>query len=254
MSEQNVKQVKTRIIHKHDIADNWALAVNFRPKQGELIIYDDRYTDSEGNEVIVADRVRYKIGDGATLVNELPFIDDTLQLMKYKTELLRAGNSQVKVELPVDAVIAGVEVREASGALVMVDSVVTKGSSKSVSSAVEGGDYLIYLREGSQGNIGHIIHGYDVCLDGNFQGGPEEIELPAPDSSGIIRVHLDEDVYMKYPEYGTQEEDYYYEYYQIYIEDDSAIDSIIKITYPSVSISISEPINEDLEITIIYQE
>jgi hypothetical protein len=76
MSELNEKKVKTRIVHKHDIAANWRQAVNFVPKQGELIIYDDRYTDRDGNERIVAEAVRYKIGDGVTKVNDLPFVSE----------------------------------------------------------------------------------------------------------------------------------------------------------------------------------
>ena len=68
------KTIKTRIIHKHAIESNWAKAINFVPKQGELIVYDDRYINNNGDEVIVADAVRYKIGDGTTLVNNLPFI------------------------------------------------------------------------------------------------------------------------------------------------------------------------------------
>jgi hypothetical protein len=72
------KTMKTRIIHKHAIATHWALATNFVPKQGELIVYDDRYIDSDGNEVIVADAVKYKIGDGVTLVNDLPFVGGSL--------------------------------------------------------------------------------------------------------------------------------------------------------------------------------
>lgn len=72
------KTIKTRIIHKHAIESNWEKAINFVPKQGELIIYDDRYIDSDGNEVIVADDIRWKIGDGVTLVNDLRFANDVL--------------------------------------------------------------------------------------------------------------------------------------------------------------------------------
>ena len=63
-------QIKTRIIHKHDTAANWELAVNFIPKQGEIIIYDK---DSTYNYE------RFKIGDGATLVSALPFANDALK-------------------------------------------------------------------------------------------------------------------------------------------------------------------------------
>ena len=59
------KTLNSRIINKHDIETNWLKATNFVPKQGELIVYDidDKYTYQ-----------RFKIGDGVTKVNDLPFI------------------------------------------------------------------------------------------------------------------------------------------------------------------------------------
>lgn len=59
------KIFNTRIIHKHDIEANWNKAVNFIPKQGELIIYDidDNYNYQ-----------RIKIGDGIRTIINLPFI------------------------------------------------------------------------------------------------------------------------------------------------------------------------------------
>lgn len=58
--------VKARIQQKHDTEANWKKAVNFKPLAGELIIYD---ADSAHATA------RFKIGDGSTLVNDLPFID-----------------------------------------------------------------------------------------------------------------------------------------------------------------------------------
>ena len=57
MSEKNIK---VRLQQKHDTSANWALATNFKPKAGELIIYDDLK--------------KMKVGDGETLVNNLPFL------------------------------------------------------------------------------------------------------------------------------------------------------------------------------------
>ena len=59
------KTLNSRIINKHDLEVNWLKAINFVPKQGELIVYDidDKYTYQ-----------RFKIGDGVTKVNDLPFI------------------------------------------------------------------------------------------------------------------------------------------------------------------------------------
>lgn len=64
------KNLKARIVHKHDLAENWLLATNFTPKQGEIIVYD--IDDTHSYE-------RFKIGDGVQNVNDLPFADDTLR-------------------------------------------------------------------------------------------------------------------------------------------------------------------------------
>lgn len=61
------KILKSRIVHKHDVAANWALATNFSPLKGEIIVYDP----DENNE-----QPRVKVGDGETNVNDLPFVTD----------------------------------------------------------------------------------------------------------------------------------------------------------------------------------
>lgn len=60
--------VKTRIQLKNDTENNWNKALSFIPLAGEVIIYspDDSHPFS-----------RIKIGDGATTVINLPFIDAT---------------------------------------------------------------------------------------------------------------------------------------------------------------------------------
>ena len=58
------KLIKTRVIQKHDTTENWAKATNFIPKSGELIVYD---TDAQFNYE------RLKLGDGKTVVSDLPF-------------------------------------------------------------------------------------------------------------------------------------------------------------------------------------
>lgn len=75
------KQINGRIVHKHDTEENWLKATNFVPKQGELIIYD---IDSTYNYE------RFKIGDGSTLVNSLPFADDAVKtLIDTKVESVK---------------------------------------------------------------------------------------------------------------------------------------------------------------------
>lgn len=63
MSE-NEKRLNGRIVNKHDIEANWLKATNFTPMLGELIVYDV-------DEVYPYER--FKIGDGITNVNDLPF-------------------------------------------------------------------------------------------------------------------------------------------------------------------------------------
>ena len=53
------KNIRSRMQQKHDISSNWALAVNFIPLAGEIIVYSDLN--------------KFKIGDGVTLVGALPF-------------------------------------------------------------------------------------------------------------------------------------------------------------------------------------
>lgn len=61
------KKIKSRVTQKHDTAANWAKAVNFVPKAGEVIIYDPDDTFAYP---------RMKVGDGETLVGNLNFVKD----------------------------------------------------------------------------------------------------------------------------------------------------------------------------------
>lgn len=75
--------IKTRITNKHDTAANWALATNFKPLAGEIIVYDidENYSYP-----------RFKVGDGETLVSALPFSTDVLVSYITETELASALN------------------------------------------------------------------------------------------------------------------------------------------------------------------
>ena len=58
------KIIQSRLVNKHDIEANWNRAETFVPKQGEIIVYD---IDNNYNYE------RFKVGDGKTLVGNLPF-------------------------------------------------------------------------------------------------------------------------------------------------------------------------------------
>ena len=72
------KELKARIQQKHDVEANWINATGFSPKAGEIIVYDA----DENNPV------RFKIGDGVTNVNLLPFA--TKQFISYLSQQLTA--------------------------------------------------------------------------------------------------------------------------------------------------------------------
>ena len=57
--------LNARVQQKHDTEVNWKKATAFIPKSGEIIVYDpdDNYSFP-----------RFKIGDGKTKVNDLPFV------------------------------------------------------------------------------------------------------------------------------------------------------------------------------------
>ena len=63
------KQLNARISCKNDVEANWLKATNFIPKAGEIIVYN---IDSNNTAP------RMKVGDGATYVNNLPFVKAVL--------------------------------------------------------------------------------------------------------------------------------------------------------------------------------
>ena len=63
-----INTVKTRIQLKNDTEANWALATNFVPLKGELIIYSIDAAHPF---------CRLKVGDGVTTVGNLPFLNST---------------------------------------------------------------------------------------------------------------------------------------------------------------------------------
>lgn len=84
------KTVKIRLVLKHDTEANWTKAVNFVPKQGEIIVYDD----------VAGAPSRFKIGDGTTKVNDLPFAHEYLldnqntftAIQKFSAEGIEIGS------------------------------------------------------------------------------------------------------------------------------------------------------------------
>lgn len=85
-----VKNIKSRVINKHELEVDWEKAAAFIPLKGEIIIYDretlidgsvipNAVTDQNGNSLLKSGRTipfnyeRFKIGDGTRVANDLPF-------------------------------------------------------------------------------------------------------------------------------------------------------------------------------------
>lgn len=90
------KNINSRIQNKHDLEANWIKAVNFIPKQGEIIVYDCEI-DSNGNTLLLPDTrtspysyERLKIGDGINTATALPFIDETFDMTS--AQITHEGN------------------------------------------------------------------------------------------------------------------------------------------------------------------
>ena len=88
------KPFNTRIQLKHDTEAHWNLAVNFVPLASELIVYDpdSTYTYS-----------RFKIGDGTTNVNNLPFVTQEAAQKSVDTSISTGSTS---TNLPTSAAVA----------------------------------------------------------------------------------------------------------------------------------------------------
>ena len=64
------KQLNARIITKHDTQANWDKAINFIPKKGEIIIYE------QDNLSFASSVPRIKIGDGEKTISSLSYLTD----------------------------------------------------------------------------------------------------------------------------------------------------------------------------------
>lgn len=71
------KNMKSRHVQKHATESEWLKANIFIPKQAEIIVYDVDETHPYE---------RFKIGDGTTLLANLPFSNENIDLTGYATE------------------------------------------------------------------------------------------------------------------------------------------------------------------------
>lgn len=71
------KKINARLMQKNGLESEWNLATNFIPMKGEIIVYNP---DNNYNYA------RIKIGDGITLVQNLPFISSLVQIITWEED------------------------------------------------------------------------------------------------------------------------------------------------------------------------
>jgi hypothetical protein len=84
--EQRRKQIKGKIIFKHQTASEWNLS-SYVPDEGERILYDPDVTHNY---------VREKFGDGERMVKDLPFVRPTYECA------LEAGYEGTETQFKID--------------------------------------------------------------------------------------------------------------------------------------------------------
>lgn len=84
----NEKIIKARQVQKHDTEENWLKAGNFVPKAGEIIVYDKDKNN---------DKPRFKIGDGESLIGNLPFFSSSSGAGGGSIAVTDDGNGNVTI-------------------------------------------------------------------------------------------------------------------------------------------------------------
>lgn len=104
------KEMKTRIVHKHDLEKNWDRASNFIPLEGEIIIYDIEQSanDLPEGRTVLYNYPRIKIGDGVHSVSSLSFVnniatDDEIMALLSKCDIVTSvSDSTDNIYLDID--------------------------------------------------------------------------------------------------------------------------------------------------------
>lgn len=204
------KHLLGRIIHKHDIEENWDKATGFIPQQGEIIVYDidDNY-----------EYERFKIGDGKTTVINLPFqktnIND-LKAVSYDVaqELTEEQKAQAKLNIgvkdtPPEVIISDVEPADenikiwvntneddSNGDVSLTDEITNLVSSL-VSSHDSDNDAHIDIRDSIPKNVSQLNNDSGYLTEHQSLAGlatesyvnSKIASIPTPDVSGQINTH-----------------------------------------------------------------
>lgn len=159
------KIYQSRVIQKHDTSANWAKATNFVPLKGEIIVYDDL------NKI--------KIGNGGTVVNDLPFVTPTIptKLSEFEDDVV------ANKYLPLSG-------GTMSGHIIMNDHSITGLSSVVLSDFSTGSGAIRFTSDESSTNPALIFE--DPMTSDSLL--LKNITSPVEDSDAANKAYVDEQV------------------------------------------------------------
>lgn len=166
--EKELKHI--RIIQKHETETNWNKATKFIPKLGEVIIYDPDANHTTS---------RIKIGDGTTVVANLPFVQQGfIDSELSNTSENAVQNKVIKSELDKKQDFLMLKSEATTDTMTISPLIITDSSTKSV--ALQ--DFTLIQGETLAGTIG------------SFESA---IETPAiahsyPDGNGYTQINIDD--------------------------------------------------------------
>lgn len=164
------KTIKTRIQNKHDIEANWNDA-SFAPYAGELIIYDPDNTHLYP---------RFKIGDGTTLIGDLPFCLDGIYSLDSSITVFGCTN-QIRTSTDASGQVYngigyknGIRWSSSGGGEVVADNMGMSGFIP-----VKPNDVLRLK------NVSIVTNSYVVYFDANKQVLATDTSFGSTDSAGV---------------------------------------------------------------------
>lgn len=179
------KKINTRIQLKCDLEKNWKAATNFIPKSGELIIYSAETAQDQlptGRTTLIS-YPRFKVGDGKTTVNNLPFVTyetgNSLRPIYIKSDgSFAATTYSLEASVPADAKFTDTKIYTATSSALgsngMIGFTVNDWNKK-----LEAGQILLWqtdvLPNGNNVNLYHNCNavpseerGYGLTLHGKY--------------------------------------------------------------------------------------
>lgn len=182
MGNTNTKQVRVKVVHKHEMAKGWENS-QYIPDVGEIVFYDPDDNCSY---------TRQKNGDGKTRVHELPFvamggtsetIDDTNQTIKANG-ITFGGNDVVEIVGGDGVTITG----DAANKRIIIDAEVTGESVNDTNQTIKANGVTF-----GGNDVVEIVGGDNVTVTGNAANkkitiNAEGTTNPAGENLGLVKT------------------------------------------------------------------